>query len=61
MSGTSVDAIDCALARCRGDKAELLATHEHAIPPEIKSRIAALCHSGPDEIEHMGVLDRQLG
>ena len=61
MSGTSVDAIDCALARCRDEEVELLATHEHTIPPEIKSRIAALCHSGPDEIEHMGVLDRQLG
>ncbi len=61
MSGTSVDAVDCALVRCSDDEVALLATHEHTIPSEIKKRIAALCHSGSDEIERMGVLDRQLG
>lgn len=61
MSGTSVDAIDAALVQCGPDSVTLLATHEHAIPTETKSRIASLSHSGPDEIERMGVLDRQLG
>lgn len=61
MSGTSVDAIDAALVRCERDSVTLLATHEHAIPPETKGRIAALSHSGPDEIERMGALDRELG
>ena len=61
MSGTSVDAIDCALVRCHGDQVVVIATHEHAIPPQVKSQIAAISHSGPDEIERMGVLDRALG
>lgn len=61
MSGTSVDAIDSALVRCGPDRVDLLATHEHTIPDELKSRIAALSHSGPNEIERMGVLDRELG
>ena len=61
MSGTSVDAIDCALVRCRGDQVMIVATHEHTLPPHIKSQIAAISHSGSDEIERMGVLDRALG
>jgi anhydro-N-acetylmuramic acid kinase len=61
MSGTSVDAIDCALARCDDDAFELIATHEHAIPPGIRERVAALSHPGADEINRMGVLDRELG
>lgn len=61
MSGTSVDAIDSALVRCDGDKVELLATHLHTIPPKTREAVAALCSSGPDEIERMGALDRELG
>lgn len=61
MSGTSVDAIDCALARCGPDGAELLATREHPIPPALKQQIAAISQPGDDEIERLGVLDRQLG
>ena len=61
MSGTSVDAIDCALARCEGRDFELVATREHPIPTGIREQIALLSHSGPDEIDRMGVLDRKLG
>lgn len=61
MSGTSVDAVDCALVSCQDGKIEPLATHEHAIPSNIKDKVAELCHSGPDEIERMGILDRELG
>jgi len=61
MSGTSVDAIDSALVRCCPEGVELLATHEHAIPADIKRRIAALSHPGHDEIDRMGALDRELG
>ena len=62
MSGTSVDAIDSALIqRSADDSVELLATHQHAIPPATKDRIAAISHTGPDEIERMGALDRELG
>jgi anhydro-N-acetylmuramic acid kinase len=61
MSGTSVDAIDSALVRCHQNGVDILATHQHTIPPEYKQQIAAISHSGPDEIERMGILDRELG
>ncbi len=61
MSGTSVDAIDSALVRCRHNTVDIVATHQHTIPPEIKQQVAAISHSGGDEIERMGVLDRALG
>jgi anhydro-N-acetylmuramic acid kinase len=61
MSGTSVDAIDSALLRCSGGTIELLATHLHSIPPRTREAVAALCNSGPDEIERLGVLDREMG
>lgn len=61
MSGTSVDAVDSALVRCGNDSAEILATHQHTIPQQIKKRIAAISHSGSDEIERLGVLDREIG
>jgi anhydro-N-acetylmuramic acid kinase len=61
MSGTSVDAIDSALVKCGNDGVVLVATHQHVIPPDTKTRIAAISHSGDDEIERMGALDRELG
>jgi anhydro-N-acetylmuramic acid kinase len=61
MSGTSIDAIDSALVRCQGDAIELLATHEHPIPRDTRDRIGEISHSGADEIERMGPLDRELG
>jgi anhydro-N-acetylmuramic acid kinase len=61
MSGTSVDAIDSALVRVVNNRVELLATHEHGIPAATRQRIADISHAGDDEIERMGVLDRELG
>jgi anhydro-N-acetylmuramic acid kinase len=61
MSGTSVDAIDSALVRCQHEGVEILATHQHTIPAKLKQQIAAISHSGADEIERMGILDRELG
>ncbi len=60
MSGTSIDAIDAALISCNG-KIEVVATHEHVIPSEIQQRIKALSRSGDNEIEALGMLDRELG
>lgn len=62
MSGTSVDAIDSALVRRGNDNSvQLIATHQHAIPTATRERIAAISHTGPDEIERLGALDRELG
>ena len=61
MSGTSVDAIDAALVRCNHDNVAIEATHEHPIPEPIRREIEAISHSGQDEIDRMGALDRALG
>lgn len=61
MSGTSIDAIDSAIVRCQGDKLSVLACREHPIPAATRKRIAALSHCGPNEIEQLGTLDRELG
>ena len=61
MSGTSIDAIDCAIVQCSDSGISILASREHPIPAATRKRIATLSHTGPDEIEHMGKLDRELG
>ncbi len=61
MSGTSVDGIDAALVSCDKARVTLLATHQHDMPLPIRGQIAAICRPGPDEIERLGVLDREIG
>ena len=61
MSGTSVDGIDAALVRFDADGAELLATREHPIGLDLKADIAAISQPGDNEVERLGILDRQLG
>ncbi|MFV8819767.1 anhydro-N-acetylmuramic acid kinase [Haliea sp. E17] len=60
LSGTSVDAIDCALVEI-DHRVQLLHSREYPIPEAIREEIAAISHSGDREIERMGILDRQLG
>lgn len=60
MCGTSVDSVDAALVDFGGSSFELLATHSGVIPSSLRQAIFALCESGPDEIERMGVVDRQV-
>ena len=61
MSGTSVDGIDCALVQIKDEQVQLVHTLQQDIPTEIREQVATLSHSGPGEIERMGVLDRHLG
>lgn len=65
MSGTSVDAIDAA-AVCfpdnqSGKKVEILDTHSHAIPADIKKEIITLNQTGENELHRCMTLDMKLG
>jgi len=61
MSGTSIDAIDCALIRCRNNRIASLATHAEPLSDALRERIATISQPGSDEIERCGSLDRELG
>ncbi|WP_417535015.1 anhydro-N-acetylmuramic acid kinase [Marinobacterium stanieri] len=60
MSGTSLDSVDAVLVRFEPEF-ELLAWHEHALPEPQRQSILQLTQPGDNEIEHLGLLDRQLG
>ncbi|PLW81105.1 anhydro-N-acetylmuramic acid kinase [Kineobactrum sediminis] len=61
MSGTSIDAIDCALVRCSAQRIELVATLASPIPGGLRADITAISQPGDNEIERLGILDRKLG
>lgn len=61
MSGTSIDAIDAALIACKNGSIYVVGCLEHPIPLNIRQRITALSTPGPNEIEDMGCLDREMG
>jgi len=60
MSGTSLDAIDCVVVDF-SDGIKLLAAQSFPINNVRRESILSLCQPGPDEINRMGKLDRQLG
>ena len=61
ISGTSVDAIDCALIECAPDQTRLLETHSGAFSDHLRSRILALCASPNISLENLGTIDNQIG
>lgn len=61
MSGTSLDAVDAALVSIKGQQIECLATHNETFPSTLQDELRALCQPGDNEIERMGVADRELG
>lgn len=62
MSGTSLDGIDAAVLRCADNgETALLATLDYPLSQPLRSAVAALCQPGSNEIEQLGVVDRQLG
>ncbi len=60
LSGTSIDAVDCALVEIE-DNSKLLHSLEYPIPSRLRQEVAAISHDGESEIERLGVLDRELG
>jgi len=61
MSGTSMDGVDSVVMSFESGSITLLATHAHSLPPGARQRIEDISHSGENEIERMGQLDRELG
>ncbi len=60
MSGTSLDSVDVVMVSFEPDF-QLHAWHEHPLPDTLRHAILKLNTSGNDEIEQLGVLDRELG
>ena len=61
MSGTSVDSIDAALVRIDATGCELLASHDHPIPDQLRRQLIELCQPSDNEIDRMGEADSELG
>lgn len=61
MSGTSIDSIDAAMLDFSSHQMILLETHSEPIEADVRTRLIDLCSPGNNEIDRLGVLDRQLG
>lgn len=61
MSGTSMDGVDAVLVDLHTSQLQLCATHSQFLPSELKTELLAICQPGFDEINRLGVLDRQVG
>lgn len=61
MSGTSLDGIDTLLLDLSSPPPRVLAAETFPLPQDLRNELLALCRSGNDEIERMGVADRRLG
>lgn len=59
MSGTSLDAIDAVLVQF--EPLQILAFHSQPWPARLRSELLALCTPGHNEIERLGIADRQVG
>lgn len=60
ISGTSVDAIDCALIECAPAHTRLLATYAGKYPEDLRNDILALCESGSISLYNLGTLDNRV-
>lgn len=61
LSGTSMDAIDCALVDFTAEKPKLLATHSFLIPNDFRNRCLSITNSGHCHIDEFGSLDVEAG
>ncbi len=62
ISGTSADSIDAALARFDQGRPQLLASHAHPWPVELRDRILALAQTGGAlDLDAFGRLDVEIG
>lgn len=61
ISGTSIDAIDCALIECSHDAIRLLATQSGVIPDSLRERIVLLCNGKNIDLPLLGSTDIDIG
>lgn len=61
MSGTSLDGVDAALIGIRGNHIQLLAFATYPLADKLKEPILRLNAPGFDEIDALGMLDKELG
>ena len=63
ISGTSIDGVDAALVDFSSNQPKLLASHCHAVPPDLREAIKSLCTPSitSNEIDLLGETDRALG
>lgn len=55
-----MDSIDAALVELSKSNCKLLSSLEHKIPTELRQNIINLCQPGDNEIERLGVADKQI-
>lgn len=60
ISGTSMDALDCALVDLSSKRPRLIDYHSPPIPAELQTRILALCGEGENQVAALGELDVEL-
>lgn len=61
ISGTSVDGVDCVLVHFNNAMPELIATHSHPIPGQLRTSILELCKVESGNLRQLGTVSQQLG
>lgn len=61
MSGTSLDAVDAVLVDFAGPTPSLVCSYSQPIELPLRTQLRELFTPGPNEIDRLGVLHRQLG
>lgn len=60
ISGTSVDAIDCALVDCSSGQTRVLATQSGKYPDKLRADILSLCESATVSLQDLGTIDNRI-
>lgn len=61
ISGTSMDAIDCALVSLADVQPELIASRSHPLDEALRTKLLALCNGEAVPVNEIGSLDALLG